>query len=133
MPFTRGFQDKPLIVRSLVVRPVSPKTSIPCPLLQRQPGGWALSFADFTMSMAKPKSMVTIKRKQQSLQQENSHHQQQTTRNMTRNAFISCALAACGFVSQASAQNHVYITGSTAFRSRIFNAIKALPGWSPAI
>lgn len=52
---------------------------------------------------------------------------------MTRNTFINCALAAFGFISQASAQNHVYITGSTAFRSRIFNGIKALPGWSPAI
>lgn len=52
---------------------------------------------------------------------------------MNRKTIVISALLALGIVSQAMAQNHIYITGSTAFRSKLFNAIIALPGWNPAI
>lgn len=52
---------------------------------------------------------------------------------MTYKALVTCGLVALGLASEASAQNHIYITGSTAFRARIFNSIINLPGWSPAI
>ncbi len=52
---------------------------------------------------------------------------------MNRKALLTSALIAAGLVSQASASNEIYLTGSTAFRSRIYNALIALPGWSPAI
>src|SRR5215471_439598 len=41
------------------------------------------------------------------------------------------ALVALGAVSQASAQTtNFYLTGSTAYRTKTFNAINALSGWS---
>ncbi len=49
---------------------------------------------------------------------------------MIRKAFVTTALIALGIVSQATAQNHIYLTGSTAFRSRVFAAINGLSGWS---
>lgn len=52
---------------------------------------------------------------------------------MNRKALITSALIGLGILSQASASNEIYLTGSTAFRSRIYSAILALPGWSPAI
>jgi hypothetical protein len=42
---------------------------------------------------------------------------------MKRKLMISAALMACGMASQLNAQQTVYITGSTAFRSVVFQAI----------
>jgi hypothetical protein len=44
---------------------------------------------------------------------------------MKTNKLIMTGLLGCGLISQADAANQVYITGSTAFRSQAFLAIKA--------
>jgi hypothetical protein len=41
-------------------------------------------------------------------------------KNMNKLSMATVALIACGFVSQASAQNKIYITGSSAFRANAY-------------
>ena len=42
---------------------------------------------------------------------------------MNQKLLISAALAACGLISQLKADNVIYITGSTAFRANVYNAL----------
>jgi hypothetical protein len=46
---------------------------------------------------------------------------------------VISVLSILGLLSQATAVNVVYITGSSAVRNVVFNTIVSLPGWSPAI
>lgn len=47
---------------------------------------------------------------------------------MNKKSLLTCALLAAGIISQASAANVVYITGSTAFRSTAFNTLSSAAG-----
>ena len=47
---------------------------------------------------------------------------------MNKKSLITCALIAAGIISQASADNVVYITGSTAFRSNAYNSLHSAAG-----
>jgi hypothetical protein len=47
---------------------------------------------------------------------------------MNKKTFLTCALVAAGIISQASADNVVYLTGSTAFRTAAFNTLDSAAG-----
>jgi hypothetical protein len=47
---------------------------------------------------------------------------------MNKKSLLTCALAIAGIISQASADNVVYLTGSTAFRSTTFNTLVSAAG-----
>jgi len=47
---------------------------------------------------------------------------------MNKKSLLTCALVAAGIISQASADNVVYLTGSTAFRSTTFNTLVSAAG-----
>src|SRR5581483_5289114 len=52
---------------------------------------------------------------------------------MNKKTLLTCALIAAGVISQASADNVVYFTGSTAFRSTTFGALNNAAGGSAAV
>jgi hypothetical protein len=47
---------------------------------------------------------------------------------MNKKSLLTCALVAVGVISQASADNTVYFTGSTAFRTQAFNTLNSVAG-----
>jgi hypothetical protein len=47
---------------------------------------------------------------------------------MNKKALVTCAMVAAGIISQASAVNVVYLTGSTAFRSTAFTSLNSGAG-----
>jgi hypothetical protein len=48
--------------------------------------------------------------------------------SMNKKSLLTCALVAVGVISQASADNTVYFTGSTAFRTQSFNTLNSTAG-----